>query len=473
MAGRYQVATKVYDTDGSTPLANLKVTLRMESTNESLEENTNASGEAIFNLTNLPSDWTVGDILTVLVMYRGFEASKEHTTTEGGGVTLELTLIASPAAPSLRYYNPQDFLDYFNMKTYEEDSENGIKMQQLVKMGEMVEGGIDDDTGTKFDDNDDSYYSVTDEYHDVSRGQSVFYLEKTPIVTLNSFFVNKSDEDSNPSWDNIAYTLLDACDATTNWTASSANSEVTLAANLVPSNSNSSLGSIYIAKAGTNDTTLTITRNDLTAQDFTNKTLNIDLYVDTAAEFSSSDAVTIRYGSASNAYFQKTFDRADLKSANWKTLSMHYEDSDITVTGSPDITACDYFAIILELVGASTELTSGDARLDNFRFEDAFDLDLKKARGEIKITKQSNYAEEGKNQAKATYTYGRSTVPLDIKELAILETGFRMFGAAFVKGKIMGKIDTRMDFTEGFYAYRSRIITKYNITGVDSIIGNA
>lgn len=308
MAGRYQVAVKVYDTDGSTPMSNLKVTLRQENTNESLILNTNTAGEAVFNLTNLPSGFEIGHKITIYTLYQSYESSKSHTITSGGGVTLTLTLVALPSAPTLRYYAPQDFLDYFNFKVYDEDAENGIKMQQLVKIGEMVEGGIDNDTGTKFDDNDGSYYTITDEYHDAETGQSMFFLKKTPVVSLTSFLVNTADEDGTPSW----------------------------------------------------------------------------------------DALT----------------------------------------------------------------------------EASYEIELDKDSGRVTINDSADYPERGNNQVKATYTYGRAT-PLDIKELAILETGVRMFGASFIRSKIGDKADARMNDTEWFNTYRDRIITRYNTTGIDSIFGGA
>jgi len=466
----YQVAIIVYDTDGSTLLNNVQVTLRQEATNESLEETSNASGEVVFNLADYPSGWTVGDIVTAYIFYKSYTAEVSHTTTSGGGVTLSLTLVASPSAPSLRYYAPQDFLDYFNMLTYNADPENGVKMQQLIKIGEMVEGGIDDDTGTKFDDNDGSYYSITEEFHDAERNQAVYNATRLPIQELKGFFVNTSGESSTPNWDNIAYDSIDPCSVTTNWSGTSANSEVTLSINSNPNNANEGTACLYIAKAGTNDTTLTIERTNITARRFEDKTLKIDVYMDDTTEFASSSAVTLKFGSSASAYYQKTFDRTSF-SNGWNTVEMDFDDTDVTVTGNPDLTACDYFVIILELVGATTELTAGDARLDDLRFDENYELDVKNARGEISITDSKNYPEKGKNQVKMEYTYGRSTVPLDIKELAIMETGLRMFGASFLRSKIGDRQDAKHDFTEWWNRFRFRVINKYVVTAVDSIHG--
>lgn len=448
-------------------MGNLQVTLRQEATNESNSLNTNAQGEAIFQLgspTQFPSGFTIGNKITASVMYNAFQVYKSYTIDATGGVVLELTLVALPSAPTLRYFTAQDFLDYYDMKIYEDDQQIGVKLQQLVQIGEMIEGGIDDDTGTRFDNNN----SVSTEYHNATKNQSVFFLTKGPLISVKGFWSNQADEDSNPIWRNLAYISHDTMDSTTNWSGSSANSEVTLSINRTPSNSNSSLACMYIAKAGANDTTLTISRSNLTSTDFTDKTLNIDLYLDDTDELASSDAVTLRFGSSSGAYYQLKFDRSKL-SDGWNPLAFIYNDTATTVTGAPTITACTYFAIILELVTAATTWTAGDARLDNFRYSEQYDLDIETGVRKVKITKEVNWPVQGHNQVKVDYTYGRSSIPLDIKELSILQTGLRMFGAAFMKGKIRGKVDVRHDFTEWFDAFRNRIIMKYNITGVDSV----
>lgn len=462
MGQNYLVAVIVYDTDGTTAMPNIRVTLRNESTNETLSDNTNSSGEVIFNLGNLTEDWSIGDKVTVFALYSGYEVSQSHTTTSGGGVTLYLTLVSKPSSPSLRYFVAQDFLDYFSLETTDIDSENGVNMQRLVKIGEMVEGGIDNDCGTRFD----SANQVTTEYHDIYKKQATIYLDKAPLQSLQGFWINKADEDAVPVWNNLAYTLLDDCSSTSGWTASSDNSEVSLTVNYVPDNANHGLSCLYVAKEGANDTTLTITRGP-TSVDFENKTLKIDVYIDTLTDLASTDSIKIRYGSASNAYFEKAFDLVDLNTG-WNTLTMLHTDSDLTATGSPEIGSFDYFAIILELSGAAIELTSGDIRLDYLRIGEEDDLDIKEATSQITITDSDNYPKYGINQVKADYTYGYTTVPLDIKELAILETALRMYGAVFLRNKIGNRGQASMDFTQWFDSYRSKIIGKYNCTGISS-----
>lgn len=455
------IAVTVYDTDGTTVMPNLKVTARLEASNESLVANTNESGEVLFNLANLPSGYSVGDIVTLYVLYLSYESSTSYVVESGGGTTLTLTLTAIPSAPTLRYFTPQDFMEYFDVKTYQQDTENGIKMVQLVKIGEVVESGIDDDTGTRFDPN-----NVIEDYYDAESKQSIFYLRYTPVISVDGFWVNRHSENSTPLWDNLAYTLHHGCATTTDWTASSTNSEVTLNVNYLPANANGDIGCLFVVKSGTNDTTLTL-KVDLVSSEFTDKTFKIDLYFEDTSVYAETDAVILRFGSDSGNYFEKKFNRSDINNG-WNTLTMYYKDSGLTATGSPDITDFDWFTIVLELADATTEIAAGEARIDNLRYEDNTHLSINNSLGRVMIRKSIDYPVKGLDQVKVVHRYGRTEVPGDIKELALLETALRMFGAAFLKSKIKGR-DADMETTSWFDSYRMRIITKYNVTGVDSI----
>lgn len=208
MPSNFIVAVTCYDTDGVTAKADVTVTLRSESTNDSLSGVSNSAGGVNFNLADLSNGWNTGDKFTVFVLYQGYEdyASFTHAASMGGGTTVTLTLVALAAAPSLRYFAVQDFLDYFNVPLYESDAEAGVKLQQVVKVGQMVEAQIDSDTGQVFDTNGGSYYSVTSsayEYHDSSDpyGQKFFYLKKLPVYLIDEVSTTQSAEGNTPSWD--------------------------------------------------------------------------------------------------------------------------------------------------------------------------------------------------------------------------------------------------------------------------------
>ncbi len=200
----YQIGLTIQYPSG-TALANINVTIRVESTNESASKTTNSSGQVIFNLGNaidFPSGYLIGNIFTYVVLYTGYEAYGSHTilSTEGG-YTKTIVLTAVPTAPSLRYFTPQDLLDFFNLKSYEDDAENGVKVQQIVKIGQMIESGIDNDTSSIFDDNDGSYYSKT-EYIDTDKYNQEYFLSYLPISSITNLYTTQNDEDTAPDYTN-------------------------------------------------------------------------------------------------------------------------------------------------------------------------------------------------------------------------------------------------------------------------------
>jgi hypothetical protein len=305
MATPYVVGLTIQYPAG-TNLANVNVTLRVESTNESYTQTTNSSGEAVFNLGNknqFPSGYKIGDVFSWVVLYSGYEAYGSHTISSGeGGFTKTIVLTATPTAPTLKLFKPQEFLDYFNMKIYEDDQENGVKMQQLVKIGEMVERSIENDADTKFDDNNGNYYSAT-EHIDTDEFQQVYHVKHTPVISVNNLYTTQNDQETTPDYPNN----------TTGW-------------------------------------------NSLT------------------------------------------------------------EGTDYVI-----------------------------------------DLET----GRIQIVNESYFPISRRWGLYVDYKYGRSSVPADIKELAIIETGLRLFGANFIKSKIAKFSDVSVGDLSWFAEYRNRIIGNY------------
>ena len=88
--------------------------------------------------------------------------------------------------------------------------------------------------------------------------------------------------------------------------------------------------------------------------------------------------------------------------------------------------------------------------------------------GRVQITNETYYPISRRWGLYLDYTYGKNSVPADIKELAILETGLRMFGAAFVKSKITKFSDADVGDMTWFNEYRDNIIGSYRSGGTGS-----
>ena len=199
------IAGNVIQFPEGTNLENVNVTCRIESTNESHSKTTDSEGVANFNFGNtgqFPSGWQIGDIYTIVVLYQGYEAYVSHTIVSGeGGHNETIVLIAVSTAPSLHIITPQEVLDYFNLKIVEDDSENGVSMQQLVKIGVGVEKAVEDETNNIFDDNSGSNYSQT-EYHDTDKFEQVYYTNKIPVTSITALYTTQGDSESYPDYTN-------------------------------------------------------------------------------------------------------------------------------------------------------------------------------------------------------------------------------------------------------------------------------
>ncbi len=310
-SGPYNVPLLIQYPAG-TALANINVTLRVESTNESKTLTTNSSGQVIFGLGNVsdfPKGWRVGDAISWVVTYTGFEAYGSYTIVSTPFPATTVVLTAVPTAPTLRYFAAQEFLDYFSLKIYEDDAENGIKLQQLVKIGEMVEKDIDNDCNTIFDDNSGNYYSQS-EYKDTDKYNKEYFLTKRPISSITSLYTTANDEETAPDY--------------------------------------------------TNNTTL-----------WTSLTEGTDFVVDTTT-------------------------------------------------------------------------------------------------GRVLITNSTYLPPTRRWGLYAVYKYGRSSVPSDIKQLAIIDTGIKMGLTAVTKAKIGDKNATSTDFMDWFQNYRNKVINKYQYRGIEN-----
>ena len=445
----FTLGVTVYDTDGTTALSNVQVRIRNENTNETSTDNTGSDGRAQFQLANsdvFESGWTVGDIISYTVNYRNAGATASFPITDTGGLLVTLTLEALAEAPSLKYFTPQEFLDFHGLATVDSDPQNGLAPETIVKIGEGVETHIERILNRTYDDNSGSGYQVTDELQESKLTQKLWFTKKTPIVSIQRFEVNTNLPGETPDFQNIMFQELDDCDATTDWSAST-DGVITL--NTTNGEFNEGTGALNITKTGATVDNVTFSKNLPSTFDFTNSNFKLDFYVEDQSELASagSTQVEIRIGSDSSNYYSKTFD--NIGQGSWSALTLRHNstDSSSSTTGTPDATAVDYVAIKITYASSSTTVSAGDMRLDNIRFNEEDDLDINLNIGRISIATHSDFKsnqtfgygyfhhfitfpEPGLNQVKLTYKHGQ-TVPNDIKRLAILMTAQGM-GAQFL-----------------------------------------
>lgn len=186
-----------------TALSSIQVTLRNQSTEDSLTSNTNSEGQVVFDCSNFTNGYTAGDVVEWTVSYSAYEGSGSHTIVANAGGTSSTTLVLSayPTIPALRYFKPKDVYQYFDLEPYSSANLEGIKSRRLALIGEGVEADIDGDCNTKFD----SGNAITLEYHDVDdEFQEDFWLLKGPVQSITSVEVNTSSEGNAASWTTLS-----------------------------------------------------------------------------------------------------------------------------------------------------------------------------------------------------------------------------------------------------------------------------
>ena len=485
--------------------SNIQVTCRNEGTNESKILNTDSNGQVIFNLgdtEDFQSGWSPGVAITCFSLYQGFQQSFSFTipdrnststvkddsgitvgTARSFGLTGTMILVAVPTSPSLKLFTIQEFLDQYNLKTTDQDSENGVKVQQIIKIGQGVEKKIESDTNTKFDSNSGNYYTGANmeggespEYHDVKFStQNLFWAKFIPINSVSKFEISTTSEGQVRVWRDIKFDSVDNMASTTDWGATTDGS-VTL--NSTPAEVSNGDTAINLVKSGATVAAVTYSKTFSSQFSFSSqRVFSVDYYIEDNTDLASSDGIEIRFGSDSSNYYSKKYDRNDIASAAYTTLSFQKNDSDVTATGTPSVEAMEYFAIIVTTVASSTTIAAPDQRLDDLRLGARDVIKIDKITGRVKIanitlitstttttsaiSRSFNLPRVGARQVRITYKFGRSSVPFDINQLAIMDTGMRMFGFAFLKSKFNNFNAVDIGDVSQLNQFRNSVIRRY------------
>jgi hypothetical protein len=161
---------------------------------------------------------------------------------------------------------------------------------------------------------------------------------------------------------------VDDCEATTGWTASGTNT-VSLNSSSFKEGSNA----LNMIKSDATSADINVSKTT-TSLDFTSKDFWIWFYVSADAynNAATTDAVTIRFGSASGDYYQYTRDKADLTTTAWNAIKFSSATADST-TGSPTITACDYTFFQFTTDDTADTLIAGDLIIDDIKLASSGD----------------------------------------------------------------------------------------------------
>ena len=233
----------------------------------------------------------------------------------------------------------------------------------------------------------------------------------------------------------------------------------------------------------------------------------------------NGSAIRLRYGSSGSNYYQKTFYRDELITG-WNLLYFKAGDREVTETGSVNDDSMTYFQIRFDNTAASDTVTAGTFIMDNLflvhkdhfieeyldtksaiqwdyflaktpvdrlvRFqvnraiegnapswdeltEKDSEVNVDERTGRVRIidltatdaTVINVFPEAGARQVRAAYIFGKTEVPLDIQELAILMTSKKLMRATLSKAVFGGRYEFRPDDFSGWDKDIEMILIRY------------
>ncbi len=200
-------------------------------------------------------------------------------------------------------------------------------------------------------------------------------LISTPVVKEQlSGHINSTNKDFKTSHAPICDTtmenvlVLDACDATTSWTASVDATAATLTGQLTEG-----YGGLALGKDGTTVTSAGYTKT-VDSKDGTGRRLKLALRIKDINVLKKTQALSIKVGSAADKTYGIILQRNQLKNGlNEFDFSL---TDDMLASGTPVISALVYLSIEFTVASASDLITHADIIMDYWRLEDIDSPDI-------------------------------------------------------------------------------------------------
>lgn len=176
---------------------------------------------------------------------------------------------------------------------------------------------------------------------------------------------------------------VDSCDVTTGWTGGT-DSAVSQNTTLFKEGA----ASLNVYKTGATVTTFGASKT-VTSLDFTDKDIWIFLYIEDITDLvSTGTAVTFRYGSDNSNFYYFDIYISDLVDG-WNYITFNSSTATGT-TGTPTITACDYFEVIGNVDLDADLVAEGDFMIDDIKLASASDYDLDFDAGTLAVDTTDN-----------------------------------------------------------------------------------
>ena len=157
--------------------------------------------------------------------------------------------------------------------------------------------------------------------------------------------------------------LVDSCDSITGFVDSA---DMTITVNTTTFKQGT--GSLNLTKDGTSSTDASTVKT-VTSLDFTSKEIELWYYVldtTTLNLHETTDCITINYGSDSSNYYVWTKNKADL-SVGWNRIGLLTTSNVDSTTGTPSLTAMDYFKILITATSTGATWSAGAVAMDDIK----------------------------------------------------------------------------------------------------------
>jgi hypothetical protein len=188
----FPVDGTVYEFDGTTAVANVKVICRNVTNNETLNTTTNSSGQFIFDLSYFTSGYSTGNEISLFASYGNYYKEAIFTVS-GNSKTQDLTL--NVVIESYALYCSVAEVRQFSGIDNSEFSDTAV-----YNMIQRVTARIDELTGRTWK----GIQTVTDEYYD-GDDTDMLWLNHTDIQSVTSLAI---DDNSDGTYTSITSTYV-------------------------------------------------------------------------------------------------------------------------------------------------------------------------------------------------------------------------------------------------------------------------
>lgn len=157
---------------------------------------------------------------------------------------------------------------------------------------------------------------------------------------------------------------VDACDATTGWTASASDSVATTTSKYVEGTA-----ALTLVKAATGTATCYVSKTTTSIATFASKEFWASIYISAAMYGklkTSGTCLSIRFGTDSGNYYQKDYTKADITTTAWNSLYFNTSTATST-TGSPGTTNLDYTYISYVTENIADTTSAADFVFDDLK----------------------------------------------------------------------------------------------------------